>query len=145
MTHARTPLAAIAAAALAAVALTGCSSFTDVLERVHSESFESRADAADGWVGVPMPAWLPEDATDIRTTATTDESRAVIAFAGDEPSGCVGGARASLPFDGRYGGFKDPADLPDDVLWCGPYEVHETPDGWPAWFTATEAGQTPDS
>ena len=139
------PLAALAAAILAAVALTGCTNISDVVERVHSESFDTRADAASGWVGVPMPDWLPDDAAAIRTTATLNESNAVIAFAGGEPSGCEEGERSTLPFDGRYGGFDDASALPDTVLRCGPYEVHETAEGWLAWFNATEAGQTPVS
>lgn len=135
--------AAAAAAAIALAGLTGCASIQDTLEGVHSESFDTRAEAASGWVGVPMPAWLPEDAADIRTTATTDETHAVIAYAGSAPTGCDTGARSSLPFDGRYGGFEDAGELPDEVLLCGSYEVHETDAGWLAWFTATEAGQTP--
>ena len=137
------PLAALAAAALAVGVLTGCSSATDLFEHVHSESFDSRADAAAGWVGVPMPKWLPTDAAGIRATATTNETNAVIAFTGSEPVGCERGARSSMPFDGRYGGFTDASELPEEVLWCGPYEVHETSDGWLAWFNATEPGQTP--
>lgn len=138
-----TPLAALAAATLAIATLTGCTSITDLFERVHSESFDTRADAATGWVGVSMPEWLPDDATDIRSTATLDETHAVIAFAGGEPIGCDEVSRSTLPFDGRYGGFSDASELPDMVLGCGPYEVHETTDGWLAWFNATEAGQTP--
>ena len=68
---------------------------------------------------------------------------AVIAYAGSAPTGCDTGARSSLPFDGRYGGFEDAGELPDEVLLCGSYEVHETDAGWLAWFTASEAGQTP--
>jgi hypothetical protein len=145
MKHRHTPITALAAAALAVVALTGCTSMNDLVERVHSESFDTRADAAAGWVGVPMPDWLPADAADIRTTATTNESNAVFAYRGGEPTGCEEGTRSTLPFDGRYGGFADASELPDEVLRCGPYEVHATPDGWLAWFNATEAGQSPVS
>lgn len=145
MTRRHTSLAVLAAATVAVAALTGCSGITDPFSRVHSEAFDTRADAASGWIGVPMPAWLPSDASDIRTTATDDETHAVIAFTGGAPTGCTEGARSSLPFDGRYGGFEDASELPDEVLWCGPYEVHETPEGWLAWFTATEPGETPAS
>lgn len=138
-------IAVLATASLAMTALAGCSSITDTVERVHSESFDTRVDAAEGWIGVPMPAWLPDDASSIRTTATTDETMAVIAFNGGEPSGCTEGPRSTMPFDGRYGGFSDASELPDEVLWCGPYEVHATSDGWLAWFNATEEGQTPVS
>ena len=145
MKQRHTPITALAAAALAVATLTGCTSITDVVEQVHSESFDTRADAVTGWVGVPMPDWLPSDATDIRTTATTNESNAVIAYSGGEPSGCSEGTRSTLPFDGRYGGFADAGELPEEVLRCGAYEVHATPEGWLAWFNATEAGQTPAS
>ncbi len=145
MNRRHVPIAALAAAALAATTLTGCTAITDTLEHVHSESFDTRADAADGWVGVPAPSWLPEDATDIRTTATLSETNAVIAFTGGDPTGCSEAARSTLPFDGRYGGFEEGSELPDEVLWCGPYELHETPEGWLAWFNATEEGQTPVS
>ncbi|GAA3609322.1 hypothetical protein [Agrococcus terreus] len=143
MTKHRASLAAAAAAALAVAGLTACSGISDAFERVHSESFETRADAASGWVGVAAPAWLPADAVDIRSTATLDETHAVIAFRGAEPVGCALDARASLPFDGRYGGFAEGSELPDEVLRCGSYEVHETSEGWLAWFTATEPGETP--
>ena len=143
MKQRHTPIPVLATAALAVAVLTGCTSITDLAERVHSESFDTRADAAAGWVGVPMPEWLPDDATDIRTTATSNESNAVIAYRGGEPSGCEERARSTLPFDGRYGGFSDASELPDEVLRCGSYEVHATPDGWLAWFNATEAGETP--
>lgn len=145
MTQRHTPIAALAAATVAAAALTGCTSISDLIEQVHSESFDSRTDAASGWVGVPMPEWLPQDAVDIRTTATVNEQNAVIAFTGGEPTGCSLGPRSTLPFDGRYGGFTDASALPDEVLQCGPYEVHGTSDGWLAWFNAVEAGQTPVS
>lgn len=143
MTRRHASIAAVAVATLAVAGLSGCASITDLFERVHSESFDSRADAASGWVGVPMPEWLPGDAANVRTTATIDETNAVIAFTGSEPSGCTVGERSSLPFDGRYGGFEEGSELPDEVLHCGPYEVHETDEGWLAWFTATEPGETP--
>ena len=145
MKQRHTPIPALAMAALAVAALTGCTSITDLVENVHSESFDTRAEAEAGWVGVPMPGWLPADAADIRSTATTNESNAVIAYTGGEPSGCEAGTRSTMPFDGRYGGFGDASDLPDQVLQCGSYELHETPEGWLAWFNATEAGQTPVS
>lgn len=144
MTQRHAPIAALAAA-VAVAALTGCTSISDLIEQVHSESFDSRTDAASGWVGVPMPEWLPQDAAGIRTTATMDEQNAVIAFTGGEPNGCSVGARSTLPFDGRYGGFTDAGELPEEVLRCGAYEVHETSEGWLAWFNAAEAGETPVS
>jgi len=140
-----TPALALAAATAAMLLLAGCASLMDPLQDVHTEAFVDRDAAADGWVGVPMPAWIPEDATEIRTTATNDETNAVVAVTSDEqPIGCEPAPRVSLPFDGRYGGIDDGDGLPDEVLHCGPYEVVATEDGWLGWFTATQAGQTPD-
>ncbi|GAA2170877.1 hypothetical protein GCM10009846_02750 [Agrococcus versicolor] len=117
----------------------------DAMQHVHSESYDDVAAAEQGWVGVSAPAWLPADAEGIETTATNDETNAVIAVrGGTAPVGCEEGTRRSLPFDGRYGGFASGDELPDTVLLCGPYEVVETDAGWLGWFTATEAGQTPD-
>ncbi|QCR18443.1 hypothetical protein [Agrococcus sp. SGAir0287] len=139
------PALALSAAAAAVVLLAGCSSLMDPLHGVHTEAFVDRAAAEDGWVGVPMPSWIPEDSTEIRTTATTNEQNAVIAVTSDEqPIGCEPAPRVSLPFDGRYGGIDDGEGLPEEVLRCGAYEVAPTADGWIGWFTATEEGQTPE-
>jgi hypothetical protein len=125
--------------------LAGCSNPMDALQHVHSESFADLASAEEGWVGVETPAWIPVDAEGIRSTATDDETNAVIAVdGGTEPLGCEEGPRRSLPFDGRYGGIASGDALPETVLLCGPYEVVETDSGWLGWFTATETGQTPD-
>lgn len=141
-----TRLASAATASLAAVLLlAGCASMTDGLHGVHSEAFVDRDAAEDGWVGVAMPEWLPADATEIRTTATEDETNAVIAVTSDaEPVGCALADRVSLPFDGRYGGIETDDGLPAQVLRCGAYEVVATEDGWLGWFTATQVGQTPE-
>ncbi|MFC7431359.1 MULTISPECIES: hypothetical protein [unclassified Agrococcus] len=141
-----TRLASAATASIAALLLlAGCASLTDGMHGVHTEAFVDRDEAEDGWVGVAMPAWLPADATEIRTTATEDETNAVIAVTSDaEPIGCETTDRVSLPFDGRYGGIDAGDGLPEQVLRCGAYEVVATEDGWLGWFTATEEGQTPE-
>lgn len=141
--HTKSLLAAASAAAI--LLLAGCASLTDGLHDVHTEAFVDREAAEAGWVGVPMPDWLPADATEIRTTATNDETNAVIAVTSDAgPVGCEMAPRVSLPFDGRYGGIDAGDGLPDEVLRCGAYEVVATAHGWLGWFTATEPGQTPD-
>ena len=61
-----TPIAAGAAVLLAAASLTGCSQLLDSLHKVHQESYTSYAEAAEGWVGVDIPSWIPEDATELR-------------------------------------------------------------------------------
>ena len=141
--HSKPLLAAASAAGI--LLLAGCSSIADGLHDLHTEAFVDRDAAEAGWVGVDVPEWLPADATEIRTTATNDETNAVIAVTSEgEPIGCETAQRVSLPFDGRYGGFESGDALPDEVLRCGAYEVVATDDGWLGWFTATEPGQTPD-
>lgn len=140
-------MTALAAAGLLAPALiltlAACANPLDVAAKVHTEEFADRAAAEDGWVGVTMPAWIPEDAERIRNVATTNESNAVIAVdGGGQPQGCEEAERRGLPFDSRFGSLGE--KLPTTVLACGPYELVETEGGWLGWFSATEAGQTPD-
>src|SRR3712207_2785195 len=72
-------VAAIAFAGAALVlALTGCAQLTDLVEKRHEERFDTYAEAADGWVGVGLPGWIPEDATDLRNVATNDETQSLI-------------------------------------------------------------------
>lgn len=148
MTHhtASRPLRLLAAAGLLAPALVltlaACNPM-DAMSKVHSEEFADRAAAEDGWVGVSMPAWIPDDAGTIRNVASTNETNSVIAVdGGGEPRGCEQAERRALPFDSRFGSLGEP--LPTSVLACGPYEVVATDTGWLGWFSATEEGQTPD-
>lgn len=136
---------AVAALLLAASpALVGCAQIMDLAEKVHTEEFADRAAAADGWVEVPMPEWIPSDAGRIRNVATTDETNAVIAVDGGSElgDGCDEGPRSSLPFDARLGELEEP--LPESAYLCDGYEVVETADGWLGWFTATTKGERPD-
>jgi hypothetical protein len=151
MTHApRTRIvrhvAALGIAAGCALTTAGCAYPLDALHKVHSESFDDLTAAQAGWVGVVVPDWIPADAGIIRTTATLNESNAVVSVdGGSAPEGCVTGARRSLPFDSRYGGISSGDDLPATVLQCGSYEVVQTGAGWLGWFNATEEGQTPEN
>ncbi|MCR2812584.1 hypothetical protein [Microbacterium sp. zg.Y1084] len=131
---------------LAAVAtLAGCANPMDIVSKVHTETFSDRKAADEGWVGVRMPEWIPADAGPIHSTATMNETNAVIFVeGGSDPQGCEEQDRRSLPFDGRYGGFPEDDALPATVLACGPYEVLEIESGLLGWFNATEEGQTPD-
>ncbi|MFI8631394.1 hypothetical protein ACIGEP_02205 [Microbacterium sp. NPDC077663] len=129
-------------APLLALTLAACNPM-DVLEKVQSEEFGSRADAEKGWVGVAVPAWIPADATKIKNTATNNETNSVIAVeGGGAPEGCEKTDRVGLPFDSRYGSLGEP--LPTEAFACGPYEVLEAGTGWLGWFNAREEGQTPD-
>jgi hypothetical protein len=127
----------------ASLLLTGCSAVEDILGKVHEESFDSRAAASEGWVGVTMPSWIPEDATTISSVATTDETNSVISTDGNALAGeCVEAERLKIPFDARFGELPDP--LPGTVMHCGAYEVAQVDGGWLGWFGATEPGQRPD-
>jgi hypothetical protein len=140
-------VAVLGAAAAVSIALTGCSAVMNTLEKVHEESFPDRAAAESGWVGVPMPSWLPADAVDIRTVATTNESNAVIAFSSETDLAasqeCAAAERVALPFDARLGTLGD--EPPTEVLACGVDEVAPVGDGWLAWFSAREEGETPET
>ena len=139
---------ALGAAAVGALVLglTGCTAMLRVLQHEHEESFAGYQEASEGWVGVGIPAWIPEDARDLRNLATTDEQAAVIRVTSPTtPLGCVSAARRGLP---ALTADWTPADLPAeswpaDVLACGEYEVMPVADGWLGWFNATEPGDIP--
>lgn len=41
--------------------LTGCAGITNLLQKQHEESYATSAEAEKAWVGMPIPAWIPED------------------------------------------------------------------------------------
>ncbi|MGN6271965.1 MAG: hypothetical protein ACTHMQ_02625 [Protaetiibacter sp.] len=144
-----TPIVAGAAVLLAAASLTGCSQLLDSLHKVHQESFPSYSEAADAWVGVDIPSWIPDDATELRNYATLDESQSVVGVtSASQPVGCTDAPRQALPFATTDWAPAEMLELPDggllsDVFRCGDYEVVPYGDGWVGWFSADEAGQTP--
>lgn len=127
--------------------LAGCSAIGDVMSNQHREEFATYDAAAEGWVGVGIPDWIPSDATDLRNLATSNETVAVIRVVSEAPlaGDCVPTERVGIPalsaewadLDWSTNGF------PDDVERCGDYEIVPTGDGWLGWFNATEPGQTP--
>jgi hypothetical protein len=139
--------ASVAATAFAAGAallvLTGCAQITNALEQRHEEHFETYAEAVDGWVGVDIPDWIPDDATDLRNLATNDETVAVIRVATGSPLAgqCELEERVGLPALAPDWSVEK---WPDEIARCGSYEVMPMDDGWLGWFQATEAGQRPD-
>jgi len=144
---ATTSAAAFGAGLLLVVGLAGCAAIGDVFSKQHREEFASYDAAAEGWVGVGIPEWIPADATDLRNLATTDETVAVVrvvsdsALAGD----CAPGDRRGIPslaVEWADLGWAENG-FPDRVQLCGDYEVTPTEDGWLGWFNATETGQTP--
>lgn len=144
-----TPIAAGAAVLLAAASLTGCSQLLDSLHQVHQESFASYGDAAEGWVGVDIPSWIPDDATELHNYATLNEEQAVVGVtSASQPVGCADAPRRALPFATTDWAPAEVLELPDgglltDVFQCGDYEVVPYGDGWVGWFSAEESGQTP--
>ena len=139
--------AAFGVGVLLVVTLGGCAAIGDVFSKQHRENFDTHAAAADGWVGVDIPAWIPADATDLRNLATSDESVAVIRVVSDSPlaGDCVEAERRGIPaLSAEWADDDwDTKGFPEEVLLCGDYEVVPVGDGWLGWFTATQPGQTP--
>ena len=127
-----------------AVTLTGCSQISHALHKTHEETFESLAAAQKGWVGVPVPSWLPADATHINNLATIDETNSVVLVRSSSPlpKSCKDATRTGIPFD-QPDWAPTFERFPDRVERCGDYEVVKTKTGWFGWFSATRAGQTP--
>lgn len=147
--HLLTPVATGAVVLLATAALSGCSHMLDELHKVHQESFASYSEAADGWVGVDIPAWIPDDAIQLHNYATLDETQSVVrATSASQPVGCTDAPRRALPFATPEWAPADALELPDggllsDVFLCDDYEVVPYGDGWLGWFSAQGEGQTP--
>ncbi len=145
------PIAAGAGILLLVGGLSGCSAIMDSLHKVHQEQFDTYEAAEAGWVGVALPSWIPDDATDLRNYATTDESQSFVGATTDsEPVGCEPGTRTKIPFtvpDWAPANLLETDDgaLIEDVLLCGDYEVVSVDGGWVGWFSASEQGQTPRS
>lgn len=138
---------AFGAGALLLGSLVGCSAIGDAVSQQHREEFATYEAAAEGWVGISIPDWIPTDSTELRNLATSDESVAVIRVVSDSPlaADCIDAERVGIPALSA-----DWADLdwstygfPEDVRRCGVYEIVPTGDGWLGWFTATETGQRP--
>lgn len=126
------------------IALAGCAQISDLLTHRHEESFATYQTAARDWVGVDIPQWIPDDATDLRNRATTDETVAIIRVVTDSPLAgeCATADRRGLPaLDPEWSTDRWPAQ----VQRCGDYEVIPMEDGWLGWFNATEPGQTPST
>jgi hypothetical protein len=131
------------AAGVVLIALTGCAQMSDVFSKQHREDFPTYAAAADGWVGVGIPDWIPDDATDLRNLATVDETVSVIRVVteADLAGSCETAAREGIP---QLAADWSTDVWPDEVQRCGDYEVMPMEDGWLGWFQADEPGQTPD-
>lgn len=141
-TSATTALAAMTGAALV-LGLTACANIDDLVHQRHQESFPTYAAAAEGWVGVDIPTWIPSDATDLRSVASTDETVSVVRVTTDTPleGDCTVVDRHGIP---AFAVDWSTDAWPDTVWRCGDYEVMSMDDGWLGWFNAAEPGQTPN-
>ena len=140
-TSATTAFAA-ACGALLVLGLTACTGIDDLLHNQHSETFATYDAAEEGWVGVGIPSWIPDDATDLRSIASTNEQVAVIGVTTNSPlaGDCTEQERHGVPaFDADW----VPDTWPDTVSVCGEYEVMAVEDGWVGWFNAAEEGDVP--
>lgn len=134
--HKRTVLrvAALGAVLLpAALLATGCSSIIDQLVyKQQTLSFEDAAALGKGWDRAP--SWIPEDATAISGTASTQAPDAAILLKSDEeldPAICTVVPRQSAPI---YALKDAPAVYEmDEVHACGAWSVVATEDGWLGW------------
>lgn len=130
------------AAGIVLIVLTGCAQMSDVFGKQHREDFPTYAAAADGWVGVGIPDWIPDDATDLRNIATLDETVSVIRVVteADLAGTCETAPREGIP---QLTADWSTDVWPDEVQRCGDYEVMPMDDGWLGWYQADEPGQTP--
>ena len=135
---------ALAAAVVGAAVLllTGCANITHVLQHEHEESFASYHVAAKDWIGVQIPAWIPDDATDLHNIATLNEQVSVVRVTTQsQPVGCADSERHGIP---SLTAEWSSDDWPDVVLLCGDYEVMPLDDGWLGWFNAADEGDVPE-
>lgn len=139
-------VAALVTIGLAVAALALAGPITDLLRKQHRETFATYADAERGWSGVPIPAWVPGDATDLRNAATTNETTSVILLdsAAAEPVGCTTAPRHGMPAI-TSDWMRTPPKMPDTVWACGPYEVMRVDGGFLGWFQAETEGATPET
>ena len=141
-TSATTATAAMVGAALL-LGLTACANIDNLLHQRHEESFPDYDTAAADWVGVDLPEWIPEDATELRSIASDDQTVSVVRVTSDSPlaGDCLPAERRGIPaFDVPW----STDDWADTVSLCGDYEVMPMEDGWLGWFNASEPGDVPD-
>lgn len=134
----------LAAGSLVLVALTGCS-VMDGLQNEASGEFESTAELAEQWDQVA--AWVPADATEIRTRYSTSSDAAILratTASALDPALCAEIDRLSGPvFEQDWSG-----DAFVDNAWvCDDWTVVATDDGWYGWTPndPDEQVQTPSA
>lgn len=130
MLHRRHVTAALAALFL--VALSGCSA-SGSSRAGHEQRFDDLGGALERWNGGDPPEWMPADATQIRLRSSNNLRLRVVRFESDSVpagEGCAPAERSTSP---ALAAEWVPAELPDEVIACGGYEIAEVDGGWLAW------------
>ena len=121
-----------AVVAITGFALTGCSSITDQLQREKSSEFASTQDLTTNWT--QTVAWLPADATQIKTREAAAGGPAILSAtttAQLDVSQCAETTRQSAP---TYSDVWSPENVyVDRVFACGDWAVIKTDSGWYGW------------
>jgi hypothetical protein len=127
-----------AAAALAALSLTGCS-VKEVLSNSRESEYTSYETAAEMWPSGELPGWIPTDATGIRSLETKDGRLSVIRVTTSSPleGDCEEKPRTGVPV--LTATWTAAAERPDVVTVCDDYEIMPIDDGWLGWFEGPEA------
>jgi hypothetical protein len=127
---------ALVVAAVVTLALAGCSAPTVQLGET-SGTVQSVRALELGWrTAASQPEWVPDDATDIRFSATTsgpaDETPAIVRVtsASPLPAACTTRPRSSAV--ALREGWA-PRSVPDRVERCGNWAVVRVPGGWYGW------------
>lgn len=132
----------IAAAALLAVSLTGCSAVTDLMHKEAASDFDDLADFESDWPRAASAAWVPDDAEQIHVRESTAGDPAIIGFQSGsllDPTECVETTRLSGPV---FAADWAPEDVyVDDVFACGDWAVMATDDGWFGWTPSAPGEQ----
>ena len=122
----------LAATAVAALSLTGC---TSIQQAIQDESSGTYADAdalAENWN--KTAPWLPDDASEISMHQTVNGDPASLLLTSDadlDLSQCAEVERQSAPtfaIEGAPNAYKI-----DTVYACGDWAVVPTDDGWYGW------------
>ncbi|MDN3310778.1 hypothetical protein QWJ90_07535 [Microbacterium oryzae] len=125
-------LTALAVTTSAAILLTGCSTVEDVLHKEKRSTYENPT-AFDDDSGIEAP-WLPEDATGIEVTRSTQANDAAISaesYADLSSALCAPVERQSAPAY-QPGPEVDVFKI-SHAFACGDWTVVKTDYGWLGW------------
>jgi hypothetical protein len=119
-------------AAVVLLTLGGCSA-SGLTRAGHEQRFDDLAGALERWNGGDPPEWMPADATQITLRSSNNLRLRVVRFESDSVpagEGCAAAERTTGP---ALAADWVPAELPDEVIACGGYEIAEVDGGWLAW------------